>query len=880
MPKDLTLAVRISGQLSSSFRAAMDAAGKRLSGLRKGVEDVRGVYAKTDATLLRHVRRQEEIRKNEEAVNRLLRGGNALAEQRSRIYGDLARLSLQAAALLAPMGMAVSAAAAKQDTIRDMAITGGMNAADEAALSLAVRDIAGQSNQMQTDVLAGMQVLVAGGVQSRAELEAYGRELSRVATATRASMDDLGATTLALRDNLGITAQDLGASFNILASAGKAGLVELKDMAKFLPQMAPTLASMGVTGNEAVAEIAAALQIARRGAGSNDEAATNMRNYLQKIFAPDTVKNFADAGIDLKGSLQQLAKDGIGPFEGSVMLAMEYLRSQSPAAAAEFQRAMQVKDDAERAQMLSRISEAYALSDLFRDMQAMNFLRPMAMQMEDYRQIKDESLGAAKADVIGQDFDKRMESPVERWKAMRVEAERLTESLGNALLPSALALGDTLLPMLSSLADWISANQELVVTLAKGAALVLGFRAGLLGLRLGFNLFISPLAGAGVKMLAFRTMTKAGLGPVQALLRIFGMSPKAASLFTVSLAKAGKTSLSLGRALRGGLGRSILSVFGMGEKGQGPGGGMSKAFSGVAKAVGNQFSKIGPALRDMGKASLSLGKALGGGLVKGFQAAGKAVLFLGRALMLNPIGLIVTAVGVAAVLIYQNWDKIKNAFAAAWNWLKTMGPKFLKQGLEIASKILPGVAAAKYIYENWETIKAAIGKGIDWILGLPARFLQMGKDIALGLVNGIREGIGAAAAAIAGMAEGVKNTFADWLGISSPSKLFVEYGLNVAQGAALGIRSGEAAAGSASASLAAATAGAWQAPRLLTDSDGPARIGAAPAGGGMNITFSPAVTIQGNADAGAVREGLTLTLEDLKRMLARIAHEKDRRAYV
>lgn len=826
MPKDLTLAVRISGQLSSSFRAAMDAAGKRLSGLRKGVEDVRGVYAKTDATLLRHVRRQEEIRKNEEAVNRLLRGGNALAEQRSRIYGDLARLSLQAAALLAPMGMAVSAAAAKQDTIRDMAITGGMNAADEAALSLAVRDIAGQSNQMQTDVLAGMQVLVAGGVQSRAELEAYGRELSRVATATRASMDDLGATTLALRDNLGITAQDLGASFNILASAGKAGLVELKDMAKFLPQMAPTLASMGVTGNEAVAEIAAALQIARRGAGSNDEAATNMRNYLQKIFAPDTVKNFADAGIDLKGSLQQLAKDGIGPFEGSVMLAMEYLRSQSPAAAAEFQRAMQVKDDAERAQMLSRISEAYALSDLFRDMQAMNFLRPMAMQMEDYRQIKDESLGAAKADVIGQDFDKRMESPVERWKAMRVEAERLTESLGNALLPSALALGDTLLPMLSSLADWISANQELVVTLAKGAALVLGFRAGLLGLRLGFNLFISPLAGAGVKMLAFRTMTKAGLGPVQALLRIFGMSPKAVSIFSVGLGKAG----------------------------------------GIVRGIG--------------PAALNLGRVLGGALTKGISVAGKAVLFLGRALMLNPIGLIVTAVGVAAVLIYQNWDKIKNAFAAAWNWLKTMGPKFLKQGLEIASKILPGVAAAKYIYENWETIKAAIGKGIDWILGLPARFLQMGKDIALGLVNGIREGIGAAADAIAGMAEGVKNTFADWLGISSPSKLFVEYGLNVAQGAALGIRSGEAAAGSASASLAAATAGAWQAPRLLTDSDGPARIGAAPAGGGMNITFSPAVTIQGNADAGAVREGLTLTLEDLKRMLARIAHEKDRRSYV
>ena len=48
----------------------------------------------------------------------------------------------------------------------------------------------------------------------------------------------------------------------------------------------------------------------------------------------------------------------------------------------------------------------------------------------------------------------------------------------------------------------------------------------------------------------------------------------------------------------------------------------------------------------------------------------------------------------------------------------------------------------------------------------------------------------------------------------------------------------------------------------------------------MNISFAPSVTIQGNADAKSVHEGLSLTLEDLKRMLARIAHEKDRRAYV
>ena len=68
-----------------------------------------------------------------------------------------------------------------------------------------------------------------------------------------------------------------------------------------------------------------------------------MRNFLQKIFAPDTVKNFADAGIDLQASLKQLAKDGIGPFEGTMRMVMEYMKSKSPQAAAEFKKAMQIE---------------------------------------------------------------------------------------------------------------------------------------------------------------------------------------------------------------------------------------------------------------------------------------------------------------------------------------------------------------------------------------------------------------------------------------------------------------------------------------------------------------------------------------------------------
>lgn len=967
----------VTARVGDAYKATLSASENVLKGLSAGTElltrkqkalhdylkrtDLNAAARTRAENAMRAIGRQQvALKRNEEALNRAVERGTALAEKRGRVYADMAKLSMQGAALLAPAGMAVSAAAKKQDTIRDIAITGDMGTDDEAKLSLAVRNIAKESNQLQTDVLQGMQVLTAGGVQSRAELEGYGAELARVATASRASMDDLGATTLALRDNLGITKDQIRDSFNILATGGKEGLVELRDMAKFLPQMAPTFASMGITGNKAVAEITSALQIARKGAGSNEEAATNMRNYLQKIFSPDTVKNFADAGIDLKASLKRMQKDGVGAFEGSMMLVMQYLKDKSPEAASEFKKAMAIEDAAKREQAVQRITEAYALSDIFRDMQALNFIRPMMMQMDEYKAIRDKALASAKDDVIGEDFKKRMASPVEQAKRLRVEFDLATESLGNALLPSALAVGESLLPLLQRGAKWIEQNQETVATIAKVAAGLLGFKAGLLALRLGFSLFLSPAASVVTKLVMFRSLTGAGLGPVRALLQAFGMAPKTAALFA------------------GGLG------------------------------------KAGNAIKWLGKGVLTLGKWLGDALVRGLALAGKAVFVLGRALLLNPVGLLITGLAVAAFLVYKNWDKIKGWFAAGWNWLKSLGPRLLEWGKALGLRLFPAGLAIKYVVENWDGIKAKFGAGLEWlrglgprlfqqgkeliasifpeggigpaleagwatvrakfqggiqwVKGLPADFLQMGKNVAMGLVNGIKDGIGAAGDAISGMADTVKNKFKGWLGINSPSRVFTGYGLNVAEGAAIGIRNGQKQAMAASTSLAASAKAGWTPPSLapvepryvlrrpeavaapapvapspfmlpvrpdmaavrdglsrlaawgkslfagllpsgllsmppkkatdrkrteaptpdrwtppsvLTAPDSEARIARAQRmASSVTISFSPTVTIQGNADAKAVHEGLNLTLADLKRMLARLDHDRDRRAYV
>ena len=138
-------------------------------------------------------------------------------------------------------------------------------------------------------------------------------------------MDDLGSVALALKDNLQIGEDGFEGALNMLAYAGKRGQFEIRDMAKWLPSLSPSFQALGVTGKEAVAEIGAALQIARKGAGSNDEAANNFRNFLAKLTAPETLKGFEKAGIDLKKSMMNLREQGMTPMQSMLSIITDYM---------------------------------------------------------------------------------------------------------------------------------------------------------------------------------------------------------------------------------------------------------------------------------------------------------------------------------------------------------------------------------------------------------------------------------------------------------------------------------------------------------------------------------------------------------------------------
>jgi hypothetical protein len=160
---------------------------------------------------------------------------------------------------------------------------------------------------------------------------------------------------------------------------------------------------------------------------------------------------------------------------------------------------------------------------------------------------------------------------------------------------------------------------------------------------------------------------------------------------------------------------------------------------------------------------------------------GKGILFIGRALMMNPIGLAITAIAAGAYLIYKNWDRVGPYFLGLW--------AEIKQGFNGG---LGGIAATILNFSPLGLFYRAFA-GVMGYLGveLPGKFTEFGGMIMQGLVNGIKNAAGAVKGAVVGAADSSINYFKEKLGIHSPSRVFAQLGDFTMQGLAQGLTGGE-----------------------------------------------------------------------------------------
>jgi TP901 family phage tail tape measure protein len=374
------------------------------------------------------------------------RNNRAIDAARGRMLDAVGTLYVLKNALSAP----VAAAQELERALAELGAKGNLSAAQLKEIGSAARATSVEVNQFTTDIVRAQDFLVGMGLDVERSTKAM-PSIGKAATATGASLEDLSKAGFAAMSNLGVKAEELARSFDIMAAAGKAGGFELKDMAQYLPSITALASSKGMTGQQGLAEIAAALQIVRRGAGDSAEAATNFNNILQKINSNDAISNFRKKGIDIQKVLKDAAARGADPLEAA-------LRAIDKT----------IKGDTSR------------LGELFSDAQVQKGLLPLLSGLDDYIRLRDEA-GKASG-VVDADFSRMMDTGVEKMKAFRIAIQNLQTSIGSALIPVLGSAAGALRPLVEGLIAIVDAHPRIAGALVAITAGFIGLKAALAGL--------------------------------------------------------------------------------------------------------------------------------------------------------------------------------------------------------------------------------------------------------------------------------------------------------------------------------------------------------------------------------------------------------------
>lgn len=165
------------------------------------------------------------------------------------------------------------------------------------------------------------------------------------------------------------------------------------------------------------------------------------------------------------------------------------------------------------------------------------------------------------------------------------------------------------------------------------------------------------------------------------------------------------------------------------------------------------------------------------GAVTALKAVGTALLWLGRLALLNPIGLLITAVA----LIYTYWEPISEFFLGLWSQVK--------------AAFDGGIVDVIALLISWNPLilfRNAFNGVLDFFgIELPGKFTGFGGMLIDGLIVGIKNAFPGVTSLLGKLAAHIPEPIRKALGIHSPSRVFAELGGFTMQGLEKGLLGGQ-----------------------------------------------------------------------------------------
>ncbi len=401
---------------------------------------------------------KQKLERVQQATDKLERTRERGANIRSAGYGAVTA----GAAIGAPLALASRSAAKFQSQMTDIGQKAGLTRQQTAAMGREFDRMGPKVAQLPSKLAEGVDVLMGMGASKDQALAAI-NPIGKAATAWNAEIVDLSAATFASLDNLKIKSSETAKTLDIMGAASKAGAFEVKDMAQHFPALTASANALGMKGTAAVADLSAALQIARKGAGDSGQAANNLQNLMNKINTEDTIKRFKKFGIDVPAALKKAAADGRSPIETMTELTQKATGGD-----------------------LSK------LSFLFGDAQVQAAMRPMVKNIDLYRKIRADAMNAQ--GTVERDFADRMNDSATKADRLGATAESVGHRIGGVLLPTISKARDMASAMSDRIIVWADANPKLANTLIMIVAAIAGLLITFGGLAIAIGAVLTPFA--------------------------------------------------------------------------------------------------------------------------------------------------------------------------------------------------------------------------------------------------------------------------------------------------------------------------------------------------------------------------------------------------
>ena len=387
----------------------------------------------------------------------------------------------------------IQGAGQSQSLLTDIGITGGLDLGERESLREEAGRVSSETYTKRSDVLKAMQSLVAFGIDKQVAKQSL-EPIARTATAGGATVPDVANSAISLVDNLKIPIGKLSASLEMQAKGADLGGFELRDMAREFPTITAAASGQNITGQEGLASLIAASQIARTASASGSGAATLMTNLIGKIDAPDTVRNFDRFGIGLIERLQEYQAQGINRLDGIIALSSE------------------------------AVENGARLSELFGDRETKQMITQLLKKRETYERFRFEIATNSEGTVSTMFKDRVDNDPTLHWTRFGERLSSLRDTTAQGLLPVVSDLMASVEPLIERFGGWVKRNQELVTWGAKVLGILLALKIGILAI--GF--IFGWMGGAAILAIAALTRFRIGFALLKAItpLRWSSLIPK------------------------------------------------------------------------------------------------------------------------------------------------------------------------------------------------------------------------------------------------------------------------------------------------------------------------------------------------------------------